>query len=404
MPRRIEKTKLTNAFITALTSGEKVQTDFWDADQPGFGIRVSSGGTKTFFVTARVNARLVRATVGKFPTMSADEARKRAKRLLIDMEDGKNPNDERKARRSGALTLGGVFETFIATRKDKVQELTERTEAHYKLVFKKHLGPWKPRHVGEITPAMCQDLHKQIGENRGTNVANQALRLLRRLMNFSRGRHGLPVVNPVSGIEWYADGRRSVIIKPADFPGWYQAVADLDNETARDYLRLVLFTGLRRNEAFGLTWENIDLEEKTLLVPDTKNGEPHSLPLSEFLHQLLKDRQARWGTTTGFVFPSWSGAGHLVNMQHTMNLLRDAGYPYTLHDLRRTFCTIAESIDISTFAVKRLMNHKQDDVTGRHYVVFDVERLRAPMEKISQELLRRATATRGKVIPMNQAA
>jgi integrase len=91
-------------------------------------------------------------------------------------------------------------------------------------------------------------------------------------------------------------------------------------------------------------------------------------------------------------------------MQHTMNLLRDAGYPYTLHDLRRTFCTIAESIDISTFAVKRLMNHKQDDVTGRHYVVFDVERLRAPMEKISQELLRRATATRGKVIPMNQAA
>ena len=404
MPRRIEKFRLTNAVITSLTSGEKLQADFWDSEQPNFGIRVSSGGTKTFFVTSRVNAKLVRATVGKFPTMSADEARKRAKRLLIDMEDGKNPNDERKARRSGALTLGGVFETFLATRKDKVQELTKSTEAHYKLVFNKHLAPWKSRHVGEITPAMCQDLHQRIGENRGTNVANQALRLLRRLMNFSRGRHGLPVVNPVSGIEWYADGRRSVVIKPADFPGWFKMVDELANETARDYLLLVLFTGLRRNEAFGLTWGNIDLEEKTLLIPGTKNGEPHSLPLSEFLHQLLKDRQQRWGATTGYVFPSWSGAGHLVNVQHTMRMLYDAGYPYTIHDLRRTFITTAESLDISTYAVKRLANHKQSDVTGKHYIVFDVDRLREPMEKISKEFLRRATATRGKVIPMDQAA
>ena len=50
------------------------------------------------------------------------------------------------------------------------------------------------------------------------------------------------------------------------------------------------------------------------------------------------------------------------------------------------------------------MNHKKADVTGKHYIVFDVDRLRAPMEKISQELLRRATEVKGKVISLRQAA
>ena len=64
-----------------------------------------------------------------------------------------------------------------------------------------------------------------------------------------------------------------------------------------------------------------------------------------------------------------------------------SGIRFTLHDLRRTFVTIAESLDIPHYALKRLLNHRTDsDVTGG-YIVIDVERLRAPVERVAQRIL-----------------
>lgn len=61
-----------------------------------------------------------------------------------------------------------------------------------------------------------------------------------------------------------------------------------------------------------------------------------------------------------------------------------------VHDLRRTFATVAESLDIPAYALKRLMNHKtQGDVTGG-YLVITTERLRAPMERIEDFVLKAA--------------
>ena len=401
-----DKIKLTQAVLRDLQPMPgKAQADVWDINLPGFGVRISAAGRKTFFVMTRVNGRLVRATVGKFLTMNYVDAFKAAKRMLVDMGDGKNPNDEKKARRSGTLTLGGVFETFMSTRKDKREELTTRTQEQYRLIFDKHLAHWKGRHVKEISRVMVQELHEKIGSGRGKNAANGAIRFLRRLMNFSRARYDVPERNPVEGVEWYRDGRRSVIIKPVDMPKWFTTVSTMQHETMRDYLLLVLFTGLRRNEAMKLTWENVDLADKTLTVPETKNGEAHSLPLSSFLFKLLSERYERWGEPTGYVFPSWSKHGHLTNVQHGMKLLQAAGLAYTLHDLRRTFITTAERLDISIYTVKRLANHKHTDVTGKHYIVHDIERLREPMERITLELLRQAARQeRGKVIEMKKAA
>lgn len=397
------KIKLNQTVVKELIPPEGKQIDVWDEDVTGFGVRVTPKGKKTFFVLARVNSRLVRATVGKSDTMTAEAARTKAKKMLVDMQEGNNPNDEVKNRRSGAMTIGGVFKTFIETRKDRRQELTSRTQDHYQQVFDKHLAHWKNRHVSELTSTMVQDLHAKIGTTKGTNIANQAIRLLRRLLNFSQGRHGVPASNPCKGTEWFKDGRRNVVIKPGDFKRWYDAVDGMVNETARDYLLLLLFSGLRRTEGFCLEWQHVDLHGKTLTIPDTKNGEPHTLPLSTFLYRLLADRYERWHKPTGYVFTGWSKTGHIVSMQLALKVLKGAGLHYTLHDLRRTFITTAEKLNFSQWTVKRLANHKQIDVTGKHYVVYDIDRLRDPMEKISVELLRMARDEYGKVIELKAA-
>lgn len=65
-----------------------------------------------------------------------------------------------------------------------------------------------------------------------------------------------------------------------------------------------------------------------------------------------------------------------------------SGVSFTLHDLRRTFITIAESIDISAYALKWLVNHKMTNDVTAGYIISDVECLQKPMQQITSQLLR----------------
>ena len=95
-----------------------------------------------------------------------------------------------------------------------------------------------------------------------------------------------------------------------DLPAWYAAVIGRPNDSARDYLLLVLFTGMRRSEASRLRWEDVELAGRTLTLPRTKNGDPLVLPLSGFLLDLLRARTVLAGTSP-WVFPSDSASGHV---------------------------------------------------------------------------------------------
>lgn len=87
-------------------------------------------------------------------------------------------------------------------------------------------------------------------------------------------------------------------------------------EMVRDYLLLVLFTGLRKEEAAQLTWNNADLIARTLTVIDTKNHLDHTLPLSDFLHELMLRRKE--AATTNSVFPGSGASGHMVEPRKQM--------------------------------------------------------------------------------------
>ena len=71
---------LTDITIRKLQPPEKGQVTVWDS-LPGFGIRVSQGGTKSFIVLLGSGNR---HTIGRFPTISLSDARDEAKRLLAE--------------------------------------------------------------------------------------------------------------------------------------------------------------------------------------------------------------------------------------------------------------------------------------------------------------------------------
>jgi integrase len=117
--------------------------------------------------------------------------------------------------------------------------------------------------------------------------------------------------------------------------------------------------------------------------------------MDTYLGKLIADRMTQT-TDSEFLFPSWGKTGRITEVHKAVAKVAEiSGVPFALHDLRRTVATIAESLDISTYAIKRLLNHSvnQNDVTSG-YIVTDVERLRKPMQQIEDSIL--AAAGEGK--------
>lgn len=94
------------------------------------------------------------------------------------------------------------------------------------------------------------------------------------------------------------------------------------------------------------------------------------------------------------MFPSKSSKGHLVETKKfTARVTERSGIDFTLHDLRRTFITIAEGLDIPHYALKRLLNHRLSGDVTAGYIVTDVERLRLPVDRVAQRILQLSQGT-----------
>jgi integrase len=91
-----------------------------------------------------------------------------------------------------------------------------------------------------------------------------------------------------------------------------------------------------------------------------------------------------------FVFADHGGR-EISNLRTTQAAVTQAsGVTFCIHDLRRTFATLAESLDIPGYALKRLLNHADAGDVTSGYLVITPERLREPMQKVCDYVLKSA--------------
>ena len=90
--------KLTKQVVDALPIPAKGQEFHWCSVTPGFAVRVTASGAKSYIVQGRVKGtgKESRYTIGPCNLLGTDEARKRALSRLLEMHDGKNPQAEKK--------------------------------------------------------------------------------------------------------------------------------------------------------------------------------------------------------------------------------------------------------------------------------------------------------------------
>ena len=325
-------------------------------------------------------------TIGRADLFAADIARKKALTLLSDMAEGRNPNAEKKQAVTSRITLADAFDAFFAAR----PHLSPHTILNYSRSSRIYLKAWRRKPVNEITRQMVLKRHQELSAEIGKTTANNVMRHLRSVYNFTAATHDDFPPNPVTILTqaraWHREQRRQTLVTAQDLPQWWKAVM-AEPDYARDFLLMALFTGMRRGELMALRWENVDLVARTLHLPRTKNGDPLHLPLSSFLVDLLAERKKQAGESP-YVFPGPGKQGHLMETKKfLLRVSAGSGVTFTLHDLRRTFITIAESLDVPYYALKRLLNHRANgDVTGG-YIVVNAQRLRGPVEQVAARIL-----------------
>lgn len=368
----------------------------------GLQLRVTASGSKTFSVYKKFQGKPVRVTLGKFPDITTEQARKLAQKALADMAEGKNPNETEKHKKIEQVTLQAVFNNLIETRTYK-----DGTIKDYQQAIKTAFNDWKDKPLSSITEEKIRKRFTERSKDAPTRAKNE-MRVLKAVFNFAKGAYktqegkSLFPDNPVNILNHLRilkpPKRKQTIIKKHQIKPWFDAVCMYDElideikiSTMRDYLIFTLLTGLRREEAARLSWENVDMLGKAIIITDTKNNDDFELPLSDYLVEML-ERRSKQCNGLAYVFPSNGKTGHIINPNKAIDRVREqSGVHFTMHDLRRTFITVAESLDISQYTLKRLINHRTDsgDVTAG-YIIADVDRLREPMQRITDFILEQA--------------
>ena len=329
------------------------------------------------------------------------------------------------------VTLREVMNEYLQSQTGRTgMPLREATKIDIRRHVEENLWDWADRPVCEITREACVKRFREISDGTrpvrplteaelsagrkrrpqrpAPGQANQCMTVLRGLLNRARERFAtaddqylLHPTNPVSrsirqknGLaRWNPEESRKVRIPKAKIGAVWAMLQrrraearTVDDRASADWVCFIMLTGCRRTESGSLLWENVNLDEGWFHLPAdvVKNHNAITLPISEPLRAILEARRnlpsvhekamrRRKGgrpvrERSAYVFPSWGKAGHITDARATMNAVSEvAGLHIALHDLRRTADDVASLCKIDADMRRKLLNHIDTDVHGRHY-------------------------------------
>lgn len=402
-------TLLTEAKIDKLTNVGGLRPLFVrDTRLPGFGLKVSSHDTKSFFVEARRSpahgGTTQRYTLGRYPFLTVSEARKSAlealKTLRYSSEGIRNPSAPK-------ADLRSLADAFLAAKESTLRSTTLKD---YRMVLKgSYFAAWMSNDVASITRRYVLDTYERLCEMHGPGMANKAMRVLSSALNYAKAT--VPSLenwpNPIAVLTETRSRKplrvRNGHIPIEALPAWTAAI-DIYVSSARSpheefrrkeirlLLQLLLMTGMRSNEARSIRWSDIDLIAQTIQIRQevAKNHREVLLPLNRWLVEQLSNRTH----VSDYVFPNPSG-GYIRNVRRPLKAIAAiSNLAVTPHDLRRTFATYLDMLGTPFGVIKQLMNHaSSSDITHRYIQKQGLEHLRPWSDRLVELVLKSGVAT-----------
>jgi integrase len=369
--------KLTKAAVSrlALPSG-KSDAIYFDDEVRGFGIRLRSGGKRTWIAQYKFGGKQRRITLGDVHKLDADKARAAAKDRLAQVTLGGDPQaDKAMARAKAAVTLGTVVDTYLTTKRTELRPKSfDETERY----LRKY---WRPLHGLPIhriaRDAVAARLTKIKAKN-GPIAATRARAAMSALLGWAM-REGLVAENVILGTNRPAEPKsRDRVLTNAELGEIWAACRDDDYGRI---IRLLILTGQRRDEVGGVAWSEIDDVYWRIPGERTKNKRVHTVPLAPVAVSILKGIDRRDGKDRVFGtgdagFGGWSKAKAALDRRVLDARSRAAGKsrtpiqavtpiaPWTVHDIRRSVATHMAEIGVQPHIIEAVLNHVSGHKAG----------------------------------------
>ncbi|MHB8165292.1 MAG: tyrosine-type recombinase/integrase [Sulfuricella sp.] len=396
------KFNFTKAAIDALPLPEAgKRTVHHDAKTTGLQIRVASGGAKTFCLYRRIKGgQPERVTLGRYPDMTIEQARRKASEINAAIEGGANPAEAKRAHKAEP-TFADLFNEYI----ERHAKLKKRTWAEDVQRFQQYLEkPLGGKRLSTITRQDIAAVHAAITKAGHGATANRVLALVSSI--FGRGiEFSIIETNPAKGIRRNTETSRERFLQSDELPRFFQALADEENDTMRDYFLLSLLTGARRANVLSMAWRDVSLERAEWRIGMTKNGTPQTVALSPEALTILLSRKETAMEGALFVFPGSGACGHLAEPKKGWKrVLARAGLDnLRIHDLRRTLGSWQAKTGASLAIIGKSLNHKNQATTAI-YARLDLDPVRQSVNTATSAMLAAAGVKQSaNVLPLRAA-
>lgn len=384
--------KLTKRILDTAKHPESGQVFLRDDSLRGFGLRITPG-SKTFILEREIHGRIRRITLGRFGPMTIDQARELAQKRIVEINEGKDPAEERRQRQH-APTFGDLEQMYLARHAAQ-----KKSAANDKAILNHHLAHWRTKRLTTITRDDIARLHTKLGTEPSSVIrpgrptarplprtANAMLTLLHSMFNlaFDWGLH--PGPNPCIRIKKFPETSRERFVKPDELPRLWKALQAEKNVLVRAAFFVGLLTGARRDEVLTAKWTDFDLDQGLWIIPTTKAGRSHIIPLpGPVVHELQK--LPRFADNP-YVFVGRWGRGHLVNIAKPWARIRNAADLTDVrhHDLRRTLGSWLVAQGHSLPLIGKTLNHSNVSTT-QVYARLQVDAVRAALESNATKML-----------------
>jgi integrase len=336
----------------------------WSEVLPGFGIRLR-GDNRVYIDFPRVNGRQVKNIIGDVRKVSLENAIKIARRHFAEARLGIHPGAEKaKARAAAAtakLTLRSVADRYLAVKQHALKagaysESAYEAAARY---FNVHWAPLRDRPIDSIKRVEVAARLQELTTKHGRSAAGKARYTLSALFTWAMGE-GLCESNPVVATNNPEAGvmPRERVLSDGELKTIWSACSDDD---FGQIVRLLLFTGCRRDEIAALRWDEIDFDAGVLTLPHTriKNRRQLTLSLPEPALKILRSVTRRDGSCVfgnpRHGFTGWSAAKRKLDARLAATGARVPHW--TLHDLRRTMRTGLGRLGVPPHIAELAINH-----------------------------------------------
>jgi integrase len=372
---RLSKRVLTNKGVENAKPGPDGRGyERADAGLPGFFLNVQASGHRSFVLRYRFGGRTRKWTLGSYPQISLEMARKLAREGLGQLARGIDPGAMKAAsRRPGGSsgtprTVDKLIEEFLELHVRK--QCRPSTSKSYERLLRKEVLPiWRGFDATAIRRADVRLLIEGIATDRPV-LANRMLAIIAKLFSWAVERD-LVENNPTAGVKKSEESTRERVLSDSELKLLLDAVDALPSPVEQQYMHTLILMLQRRSEIAGMTWSEVDLAGRSWTLPSgrSKNKRSHRLPLSDAVTKILEARPK----DTAFVFPNARGSAPFADFSKLKRELdrriaaANGGAPipqWGLHDIRRSGTSVMPRLKVDVVTADKILSHKSSVLKG----------------------------------------